>query len=159
MDLPEYQGTAEEVSRQKCEEAAKHIECPVLVEDTSLCFNALNGMPGPYIKWFLKSVGPEGLYKMVSAFDDHSAYAQCIFAYKADKNSPVELFSGKCPGKIVPPRGPTNFGWDPCFEPEQQDTKNRSESFTFAEMPSEEKNNISHRSKALNLLKEALLKS
>ena len=62
LDLPEYQGTPEEVARTKCEEAAKHIQGPVLVEDTSLCFNALGGMPGPYIKWFLKSCGPSGKY-------------------------------------------------------------------------------------------------
>lgn len=33
---------------------------PVLIEDTCLCFNALGGMPGPYIKWFLEKIGPEG---------------------------------------------------------------------------------------------------
>merc|ERR1711981_1473013 len=118
IDLPEFQGTPEEVSTAKCEEAARHISGPVLVEDTSLCFNALNGMPGPYIKWFLKAVGPAGLHKMVSAFDDHSAYAQCILLTKKIKDASVVLFAGKCPGKIVVPRGPTNFGWDPCFQPD-----------------------------------------
>merc|ERR1711879_534593 len=52
IDLPEFQGTAEDVSKFKCIEATKHIKGPVIVEDTSLSFNALNGMPGPYIKWF-----------------------------------------------------------------------------------------------------------
>lgn len=33
-----------------------------MIEDTSLCFNALNGMPGPYIKHFLKAVKCEGLF-------------------------------------------------------------------------------------------------
>ena len=53
----------------------------VMVEDTSLCFNAYEGLPGPYIKWFLKALGHEGLPKMLAGFDDKSAYAQCIFAY------------------------------------------------------------------------------
>ena len=57
LDLPEYQGTPEEVCREKCREAARHIRGPVLVEDTCLCFNALGGLPGPYIKWFLKNLG------------------------------------------------------------------------------------------------------
>ncbi len=61
IDLPEYQGTPEEVAREKCKLAAKHVKGPVIVEDTSLCFNALGGMPGPYIKWFLKEIGPTGL--------------------------------------------------------------------------------------------------
>ena len=60
MDLPEYQGTPQEVATSKCLEAARQVKGPVLVEDTSLCFNALGGMPGPYIKWFLKSIGPSG---------------------------------------------------------------------------------------------------
>jgi inosine triphosphate pyrophosphatase len=45
----------------------------VIVEDTSLCFNAFNGMPGPYIKWFLKAVGPQGLVKMLDSFENKSA--------------------------------------------------------------------------------------
>ena len=52
-----------------------------MVEDTSLCFNAYGGLPGPYIKWFLKNLGHEGLNKMLAGFEDKSAYAQCIFAY------------------------------------------------------------------------------
>lgn len=37
----------------------------VMVEDTSLCFNAYKGLPGPYVKWFLQKVGPDGLYRML----------------------------------------------------------------------------------------------
>lgn len=55
----------------------------VMVEDTSLCFNAMGGLPGPYIKWFLKKLGHDGLNRMLAGFDDKSAYAQCIFAYSA----------------------------------------------------------------------------
>lgn len=51
IDLPELQGTPEDVSREKCKLAAKEVDGPVLVEDTSLCFNALNGLPGVYIKY------------------------------------------------------------------------------------------------------------
>lgn len=48
------------MSIQKCLSAFKIINGPVLIEDTALCFKALNGMPGPFIKWFLKAVGPDG---------------------------------------------------------------------------------------------------
>ena len=87
----------------------------VMVEDTSLCFNALNGLPGPYIKWFMDKVGHDGLNKMLVGFDDKTAYAQCIFAYTEGEDKPVQLFVGRTPGKIVPPRGPTTFGWDAIF--------------------------------------------
>lgn len=53
----------------------------VMVEDTCLCFEALKGLPGPYIKWFVQKVGLEGLNAMLEGFEDKRAYALCIFAY------------------------------------------------------------------------------
>lgn len=50
IDLPELQGEIDEISIEKAKEAARRVRGPVVVEDTSLCFNALNGLPGPYIK-------------------------------------------------------------------------------------------------------------
>lgn len=49
VDLPELQGTVEEVTLEKCRVAAQLVGGPVLVEDTCLCFNALGGLPGPYM--------------------------------------------------------------------------------------------------------------
>lgn len=46
IDLPELQGEMDEISIKKCKEAAKHAQGPVIVEDTSLCFHALGGLPG-----------------------------------------------------------------------------------------------------------------
>jgi len=63
--VPELQGDAEEIAREKALIAFNQAKKPVLVEDTSLCFNAYKGLPGPYIKWFLANIGPEGLAKMV----------------------------------------------------------------------------------------------
>ena len=50
VDLPELQGAPEDVSREKCRLAAIEVNGPVMTEDTSLCFNALGGLPGVYIK-------------------------------------------------------------------------------------------------------------
>ena len=50
IDLPELQGEPVDVSLEKCKLAAKEVGGPVIVEDTSLCFNALGGLPGVYIK-------------------------------------------------------------------------------------------------------------
>ncbi|KAL0366759.1 UNVERIFIED_CONTAM: Inosine triphosphate pyrophosphatase [Sesamum radiatum] len=49
LDLPELQGEPEEISKEKARLAAKEVNGPVLVEDTCLCFNALKGLPGPYM--------------------------------------------------------------------------------------------------------------
>lgn len=84
---------------------------PTLVEDTSLCYHALKGLPGPYIKWFLDKLGHDGLNKMLAGYEDKSAYAQCIFAYCNGPGSEPVVFVGRTEGKIVPARGPTDFGW------------------------------------------------
>jgi inosine/xanthosine triphosphate pyrophosphatase family protein len=72
------------------------LNSPILVDDTSFEINALGCMPGPYIKWFVDKIGPEGLYKMTKAFEDKSATAQCIFGYCEPNKEPI-LFIGRCP--------------------------------------------------------------
>ena len=92
-DLPEYQGDADTVSRLKCMSAYEQLRSAVLVEDTSLGFNAMNGLPGPYIKWFLKSIGPVGLHKMLQGFEDKTGNAQATLAYfDGQSGSEVILF-------------------------------------------------------------------
>ncbi|KAH8632964.1 Inosine triphosphate pyrophosphatase [Alternaria alternata] len=49
VDLVEIQGTVEEVTKDKARRAAEAIQGPVLVEDTCLCFKAMNDLPGPYM--------------------------------------------------------------------------------------------------------------
>lgn len=46
LDLPELQGDLNDISIKKCQEAARHVKGPVIVEDTCLCFEALGGLPG-----------------------------------------------------------------------------------------------------------------
>mmetsp|Transcript_17258 Transcript_17258/g.38297 ORF Transcript_17258/g.38297 Transcript_17258/m.38297 type:complete len:243 (-) Transcript_17258:371-1099(-) len=70
VELFEPQAPPIEVSRSKCRQAVNICQGPVIVEDTSLCFNALNGLPGPYIKWFYEAVGNEGLAKMLEGYED-----------------------------------------------------------------------------------------
>ncbi|XP_075910706.1 inosine triphosphate pyrophosphatase isoform X2 [Petromyzon marinus] len=144
IDLPEHQGEPDDISEQKCKEAARQVEGAVLVEDTCLCFDALGGLPGPYIKWFLDKLKPEGLHRLLAGFEDKGARAVCTFAYSPGRalGSPVLLFRGETHGKIVEPKGPRDFGWDPCFQPDGFDK-------TYAELPKEVKNSISHRSLAL----------
>ena len=87
----------------------------MIVEDTCLCFHALGGLPGPYIKWFLEAVGPSGLHRMLAGFEDKTAHALCMFGYSDGEEEPI-VFEGRTEGTIVEPRGPTDFGWDPCFQ-------------------------------------------
>ncbi|PAA85350.1 hypothetical protein BOX15_Mlig015606g2 [Macrostomum lignano] len=151
IDLPELQGLPEMVAREKCRLAAERVGGPVLVEDTSLCFNALGGLPGVYIKWFLDALGPDGLPKLLAAFPDKSAEARCVFAYSRGPGQEVKVFAGVCPGSIADkPAGDNRFGWDPIFKPDGFHE-------TFAQMVPEVKNTISHRAKALSLVRDFLV--
>ena len=85
---------------------------------------------------------------MLAGWDDKSASALCTFAYcNGGEGDEVLLFQGKTEGIIVSPRGTSGFGWDTCFQPEGYDK-------TYAELPSEQKNQISHRSLAVLELKK-----
>merc|ERR1712125_199765 len=151
-DLPELQGASPAmIAKEKCVLAAKEVNGPVMCEDTCLCYHALKGLPGPYIKWFLESIGHDGLNKLLAGYEDKSAYAQCIFALCAGPGCEVRIFDGRTEGKIVPARGPTDFGWDPVFEPRE------GGGLTYAEMPKEEKNKISPRGRSLTSLRDWLL--
>ncbi|KAF9892570.1 nucleoside triphosphate pyrophosphohydrolase ham1 [Aspergillus nanangensis] len=147
VDAPEIQGSIEEIAREKCRRAAEVVNGPVLTEDTALEFHTLKGLPGPYIKSFLEALGLEGLNKVLDSFDDRTAEAVCTFAFCRGPGSEPILFQGRTEGTIVRPRGPPNFGWDPIFEYQGK---------TYAEMNKEEKNQISHRYKALVKLQEWL---
>ena len=153
INLDEIQGTSEEIIKRKIKDALKltNYEHPVMVEDTCLCFNALGGFPGPYIKSFYDKLGNEGLAKVINNYEDKTAVAGCIIGlgYKFDESIEIFLFAGMCEGVIVKP-GNTDkktFGWDPIFKPDGYD-------LTFAEMPFDEKLKLSHRTKALNEFKK-----
>ncbi|EME81836.1 uncharacterized protein MYCFIDRAFT_154492 [Pseudocercospora fijiensis CIRAD86] len=155
VELVEIQGTIEEISKDKARRAADAIKGPVLVEDTCLCFDAFDELPGPYVKWFLKALGVKKFHLLLAGFEDKSAQAVCTFAYSEGPGMEPIVFQGRTNGRIVEARGPADFGefwiepaitangWDACFEYEGQ---------TYAEMPKEEKNLISHRGKALQKL-------
>ncbi|CAN1278744.1 Inosine triphosphate pyrophosphatase [Linum perenne] len=147
LDLPELQGEPEDIFKEKARLAAVEVKGPVLVEDTCLCFNALKGLPGPYIKWFLQKIGHQGLNNLLMAYEDKSAYALCAFSFALGPDVEPITFVGKTSGKIVPARGPNDFGWDPIFQPDGFEQ-------TYAEMAKEEKNKISHRYRALAMVKD-----
>ena len=150
LNLPELQGDPLEIAKEKCRLAAESVKGPVLTEDTSLCFHALNGMPGPYIKWFLESCGHDGLNRMLDGFDDRTAYAQTVTAFTLGPGEEIHIFDGRTEGQIVRPRGKLDFGWDPIFEPHEGDGK------TYAEMDQATKNAMSHRGRSFAKLKEFL---
>ncbi|MFA5188965.1 MAG: RdgB/HAM1 family non-canonical purine NTP pyrophosphatase [Patescibacteria group bacterium] len=149
IDLPEIQEIdTKEIVKEKLLEALKHKKGEFIVEDTSLYLDCLNGLPGPLIKWFLQTIGNEGLANLADKLGDDNAVAKTIIGY-AKSQEDIYFFEGVINGKIISPRGETNFGWDPIFLPDGYDK-------TFAEMSREEKNKISMRRNAFNKLSEFL---
>jgi len=147
IDLPEIQDIdAKNIIRAKLIEALQHKKGEFIVEDTSLYLDCLKGLPGPLIKWFLKTVGNEGLANIAEKLANYEAEAKTIIGY-AKNHEQIYFFEGSVKGRIVKPKGTSGFGWDQIFQPD-------SFHKTFAEMNSEEKNSTSMRKIALNKFKE-----
>ncbi|KXS14441.1 inosine triphosphate pyrophosphatase-like protein [Gonapodya prolifera JEL478] len=155
LDLVEIQEkTPEAIAADKCKRAAELVGGEVVTEDTCLCFDSLGGLPGPYIKWFLETLGHQGLNNLLAAYEDKSASALCIFAYSAGPGKEVRTFTGRTKGRIVPARGDNKFGWDPIFEP--LSSEGNTNGHTYAEMDRTVKNGLSHRYKAVKELADFL---
>lgn len=149
IDLSEIQDIEpRNIIEAKLSEAIKLKDDNLIVEDTSLHLNCLNGFPGPLIKWMLRSVGDEGVYNLCKKYDSYSATARTIIGYKI-KGDKILFFEDSIDGKIVQPKGDSGFGWDRIFIPD-------GFSKTFAEMTREEKNQISMRKIAFGKLNDFL---
>lgn len=119
---------------------------PVFVEDSGLFIKALNGFPGPIAGYVHKKLGNQKVLSLLKDKDDRSAYFKSVVAFKISSKGPI-TFEGKTNGKIIDKeRGSKGFDYDPIFQPIGSDR-------TFGEMSTEEKNDFSHRGKALKKLR------
>ncbi|KKU03311.1 MAG: Ham1 family protein [Candidatus Amesbacteria bacterium GW2011_GWB1_47_26] len=147
LDIAEIQSLDPiKVAVQKAKDYYLKLQKPILVEDVSLAFAALNGLPGPYINDFSKALGNTGLLELLVSKSVRSATAQTTLVF-IDASQQEHVFMGKIKGTIAPaPTGDNGFGWDPIFIP-QGHTK------TFAQMTDAEKNTCSMRALAFQEFK------
>lgn len=153
LDLKEIQGSDFEVIKAKANEALHLLKRPLIVEDVSLCCPAIGGLPGPYIKDFLKKLGDQGFSELIHKFSDHSVEAICHAAFAKPGIEPM-VFKGSIEGRITAPRGHLNhgiFSWNAIFQPKGFDK-------TFGEMTLKELSGFSMRCLALTKLKHYLEK-
>jgi len=149
IDLPEIQEVdARVIIKEKLTEALKYRSDELIVEDTSLYLDALSGLPGPLIKWFLKTIGADGLFEVANKLGNNKAQARTIIGYAKNDKS-IKFFEGIIEGEIVKPSGTNGFGWDSIFKP-------NGYSSTFGEMSRQEKNLFSMRKLAFNKLRDYL---
>lgn len=152
-EIPEPYETFEENAQQKARTIYEFCGKTVLADDSGLCVPALNGAPGVYSAYYGGHPRSDEknnlqLLNAMKGIDHREAYYKAVLClYQKDK---VYFFDGICEGTILEaPQGKNGFGYDPLFVP-QGFTQ------TFAELPIDVKNKLSHRGKAIQLLKEFL---
>ena len=149
IDEPEIQGTSEEIIKNKLRKAYEKFKCSVLVDDTSVHFEALNGFPGPYAKDF---------WKCIPSYEAGMRYAGTrikivnhIGLCKADGQ--VILVDGVIEGDIVKPKTKDTKGREFDIFLQADGTEK-----PMIEYSVEEKNKFSHRGLAMGKLIEMLKK-
>lgn len=136
-------------AKLKAESAAFEAKMPALADDSGLCVHALGNRPGIYSARYNEpkkngfAYAMDCLNKELGDAADRSAHFACAIAI-AWPDGHTETFEGRVNGTLSKtPRGSDGFGYDPMFIPDGYDK-------TFAELPAEVKNTISHRADALS---------
>jgi len=131
-----------EIASFAAEQAARSTGLPIVAEDSGFFVSALKGFPGPYSSYVFKTLGSEGILKLVGKNGDRKVFFLAAVAFCRPKMRP-KCFTGVISGRLADKaRGVNGFGFDPIFMP------NRGSSRTFAEMTTDEKNTMSHRALA-----------
>ncbi len=145
-DVEETGATFAENAALKAEALSEYTGLPCLADDSGLCVDALDGLPGVYSARYAADSDAR-INKLIrelkeSGKSDWSAHFSCVLALKVPHQK-TRFFEGRVDGKIIEERrGNEGFGYDPIFVPNGYER-------TFAEMSKEEKAKISHRGKAL----------
>lgn len=155
-EIPETGNTLQENSRQKAEYIANHFQVTCLADDSGLEVNALGGRPGVYSARYAGEpkddvANVRKLIHELTGVSDRSA--RFVTVLTLHHRGQFISFEGEVLGNIVElPRGDLGFGYDPVFQPQGQTR-------TFAEMNLQEKNQLAHRSRAMQKFKSYLEES
>lgn len=151
MDLPEMQSmNLEEIVKGKLQAAYKWVGGPVLVEDIAYEVEAVNGFPGPFVKFWEKAGMHDGVLANIEKTGKDGAKILCAVGYKDAENEFIVVET--LAGKHVAKSSGEGWGFDFYFIP-------NGESQTFAQMGAEKKNQISHRHLAWKAMKKKLEES
>lgn len=133
------------IAKRKAEYAYAMLGVPLMTDDTCFCIRVLGGFPGPYAAYVQQTIGNPGILRLLEGKLDRRAYFETAIAFA--RGGEIRVFRGRIEGKVVSPRGSSGFGYDPIFEWEGR---------TLAELSLEEKSQVSHRARALALLRDWL---
>jgi XTP/dITP diphosphohydrolase len=155
-DVVEDGLTFAENALKKARAAAAATAMPAIADDSGLCVDAMNGMPGVFsARWAGAERSDAANLRLVLAQvadvpDEHRGAAFVCAAALVLPTGEERVVEGRVDGRLVrEPRGTGGFGYDPAFVPAGHER-------TTAEMPPEEKNAISHRGNAFRALAPAI---
>lgn len=158
FDVDEDGKTFAENAYKKAYSLHKITGCRVIADDSGLCVDALNGAPGVYSARYAGEHGndeenTQKLLKDMENIPDEKRTARFVCDIcLIDEDGSVFHARGECLGLIAhTPKGENGFGYDPVMYIPEYDK-------TMAELTPDEKNKMSHRAKALSILKEKILK-
>src|SRR5215210_1404020 len=139
----------EEIAREKAKTAFAKVGRQVIVEDDGLFIDSLGGFPGPYSSFVFRTIGNDGILKLLTGSANRSAYFRSLIAFY--NGITLSISEGRVDGRIserVTEGG--GWGYDPIFVPDGTD-------LTFAELK-KSKNEYSHRKRALERFAQWYLK-
>ncbi len=147
LDLAEIQSmNLEEVAIAKAQDAYQKIHKPLIVDDVSFEVEALNGFPGPLIKWWEMVVGYEAMVEFVKG---KSTVVRAIAMAVYTDGQQWITAKAEWNGRLTARAGSDGFGFDFYMVPEGYDK-------TVAELGRAFKNEHSHRAKCFRKLAEKL---
>lgn len=133
----------EEIAKQKAIKSYEIVKKPIVVEDTGIFIECLQGFPGTYSAYVEKKIKNAGILKLMDDCENRKAkFISCVVLYDGKT---LKIFNGECNGEIAKEeRGKYGFGYDPIFIPiDEKNVKKQTfgENFELKKM-------LSHRTKA-----------
>lgn len=149
-EYPEVQAhELEDVVRWGLDWLRERHKTALVIDDSGLFIDDLDGFPGVYSAYVFKTLGCKGVLKLLEGRENRQAEFRCCAGY-IDQDGRSVIVTGRVSGRIIGEmRGSGGFGYDPIFVPAGEDS-------TFAEMSVAEKNALSHRGKAFDRLIQEL---
>jgi XTP/dITP diphosphohydrolase len=150
-EVPESGATFADNALIKAREGFEHTGLPSVADDSGLAVDALNGMPGVLsARWSGRHGDDVANLELVLAqladTPDERLGAAFVCAVALVSASGEVVVDARMPGRLIrTPRGENGFGYDPIFVPDGFDV-------TSAQLPSQQKDAISHRGQALRAL-------
>jgi XTP/dITP diphosphohydrolase len=137
-----------EIAEEKAKTAFTKVGRPVIVEDDGLFIDSLAGFPGQYSSFVFKTIGNDGILKLLAGSAKRSAYFSSVIAFY--NGIILSISDGRVDGRISYRITERGWGYDPIFVPDGTD-------LTFAELK-KSKNEYSHRKRALEKFAQWYLK-